>query len=190
MMEKQELIPLEEARRQVALVCRRLGLLHLAFAEVLVAEMGQEKGEKIVARAIKEYSQKIGEIKRDAALGQGLELNAESFSQVSDIPSVGMHERTEQVEVEGEKRDRLYGCVIGKVWQEYGKNRLGRIYCYVDPASSMAFNPQFKMVHTKALPDGDKFCELVFRPTTKKDRQEFDRKDTDWAFIETNTSGE
>jgi len=184
MMEEQEFIPLDEARRQVALVCRRLGLLHLAFAEVLVAELGQEKGEKMVARAIKEYSQKIGEKKRDAALSQGLELTAESFSQVSDIPSIGMHERAEQIEVEGEKRHRLYGCVMGKVWQEYGKNQLGRIYCYVDPASSMAFNPQCKLVHTRALPDGDEFCELVMRPTSEKDRQEFLSQDTNWASIE------
>jgi len=184
MMDEQELISLDEAKRQVALVCRRLGLLHLAFAEVLVAELGQEKGEKIIARAIKEYSRKIGEKKRDAALNQELELIAESFSQVSDIPSIGMHERAEKVEVEGEKRHRLYGCVMSKVWQEYGKNRLGRIYCYVDPASSMAFNPQCKLVHTKALPDGDEFCELVMRPTTERDRQQFLSEDTDWSSIE------
>jgi len=54
MTESKELISLEEAKHEVALVCRRLGLLHLAFAEVLVNELGEEKGKKINARAIKE----------------------------------------------------------------------------------------------------------------------------------------
>ena len=184
MTENNELISREEAKQAVALVCRRLGLLHLAFAKVVVAELGQERGEKVVARAIKEYSKKIGEKKRNVALGQGLELTPENFNKVSDIPSIGMHDRTEQVESEGEKRYRLYGCVMGKVWHEYGKDALGRIYCYVDPASAMAFNPRFKLIHTKTIPDGDAFCELVMRPTTEKDRQEFLAEDTDWTSIE------
>ena len=51
----QDSIPLDEARRQVALVCRRLGLLHLAFADVLVDQLGADRGKRVLARAIKEY---------------------------------------------------------------------------------------------------------------------------------------
>jgi hypothetical protein len=53
-------IPLEEAKRQVALVSRRLGLLHLAFAEVLVRHLGDEEGKKMTARAIKDYGRMVG----------------------------------------------------------------------------------------------------------------------------------
>lgn len=112
MSEKSEMIPIDEAKRQIALACRRLGLLRLAFAQVLVVQLGEEKGKKMVARAIKEYSGMIGEKKREMALSKGLGLTPEDFSQVSDIPSIGMHERSEKVEIEGEKRWRLYGCVI------------------------------------------------------------------------------
>jgi len=177
-------ISIEEASREVALACRRLGLLHLAFAGVLVRELGEEKGKKVLARAIKEYAKMIGEKKKNEAEERNLELTPESFSKVSDLPRIGMHEAVEEVEVAGEKRIRAYGCRMGKLWHEVGKDDLGRIYCHVDPASSMAFNPSFKLVHTKAIPDGDPFCELVMRPTTEKDRLEFQSKDTDWEAIE------
>ena len=179
-----DVISLEEAKKQVALASRRLGLLHLAFAEVLVNEMGEEDGKKCVARAIKEYSRKIGNAKRDKASSMGLEPSAETFFEVSDLPSIGMHEGVEEVEVDGETRYRAYGCVMGRVWQEFGADELGRIYCYVDPASSMEFDRKCKFVHTKAIPDGDEYCELAMRPTTEKDREAFASPDTDWDSVE------
>lgn len=177
-------IPMDEAKRQVALACRRLGLLHLAFAEVLVERLGPEEGRRMVARAIKAYGRRIGEKKKERAGEKKLGLGPASFRALSDLPSIGMHEGIEEVEVGGEKRVRAHGCVMGKVWNEYGKGELGRFYCLVDPASSMTFNPDHKLVHTKALPDGDPYCELVMRPTTEKDKGEFASDDTDWKAIE------
>jgi len=183
-MAEEELISLEEARQEVALVCRRLALLHLAFAEVLVNELGGEKGKRIIARAIKEYGKKVGEGKRQMAIEQGLALTPENLGKFRDLPRFGMHDRRETVEVEGEQRTRAYGCVMGQVWHEYNQDALGRIYCYVDPAKNMAFNPEFKLIHTRALPDGDEFCELVTRPTTDEERQDFLAEDTAWASID------
>jgi hypothetical protein len=177
-------VSIEDAKRQVELTSRRLGLLHLAFAEVLVRDLGPTKGRLLIARAIKEYSLKIAAEKKDRAQEQGIELTEENFMKLSDLPRFGMHEAIEEVEVEGEKRIRAHGCVMGKVWREHEGDALGRYYCFVDPASSMAFNPDFKLVHTKALPDGDPFCELVIRRTTEEDRREFSAKDTHWKSIE------
>ena len=190
MAEKEEwvdAISLEDARMQVALASRRLGLLHLAFAEVLVETLGEEEGRRTIVRAIEEYSKKIGQAKLERALSAGLEPSAETFFEMADLPSIGMHEGVEEVEVDGEMRYRAYGCVMGRVWRECGGDSLGRIYCYVDPASSMEFDQRCKFVHTKAIPDGDEYCELVMRPTTEKDREDFASPDTDWASLETRT---
>ena len=177
-------ISVEECRRQVDLVCRRLGLLHLAFADILIREHGEAKGKKLVARAVKEYSRMIGEDKRQKALAQGLPLTPETMTKFRDIPTIGMHDRAESAEVNGVKRRRAYGCVMARVWHEHGKDDIGRIYCYVDPASAMYFNPHFKIAHTAAEPDGDPFCELVNRPTTEHERQDFLKEDTDWETLD------
>ena len=68
--------------------------------------------------------------------------------------------------------------------KEYGEEKLGRLYCYVDPAKYMAFNPGFKMIHLKALPDGDGCCEFVVKPTSAKEREDFLDDDKDWTYID------
>ncbi|MEW6142383.1 MAG: L-2-amino-thiazoline-4-carboxylic acid hydrolase [Chloroflexota bacterium] len=177
-------IPLEDAVRQIELVCRRLGLLHLAFSDVLIEEYGDEMGRRLIIRAIKKYGCLIGEAKRKKAIADGLPLTPEAMAKYRDIPTIGMHRRAESVEVDGERRRRAYGCVMAKVWHEYGRDDVGRLYCFVDPASAMTFNPDFKTAHTRAEPDGDPYCELVNRPTTEKDRSEIEKQDPDWEAID------
>ncbi len=177
-----ETVALEEAKEQVRKVCVRLGLLHLSFAKTLVDELGEEKGKQLILKAIKDYGVRIGEEAKSNAASQGLDNNIANF--IGDLPSYGMHDRSERVEVDGETRRRVYGCVMAEVWNESGEGELGRLYCYVDPAKYMAFNPKFKLIHTKALPDGDEYCELVVRPTIEQERKDFVDKDEDWSYID------
>jgi hypothetical protein len=79
---------------------------------------------------------------------------------------------------------RAYKCALGEVWKEYGEEKLGRLYCYVDPAKYMAYNPNYKLVHIKALPDGDDYCELTVRPTTEQERKDFSSEKKDWRYID------
>jgi hypothetical protein len=188
MTTKEDLIPRTDAVKAVALTCRRLGVLHIAFAATLVKELGQEKGEELTTKAIKEYARMIGEKKKEIAVSKGWELTEENFRKLSDLPAFGMHDKHEEVVVDGEKRRRPYGCVMSKVWHEYGQDKLGRIYCYVDPASTMFFNPEFKMVHTKAVPDGDAFCELTYRSTSEEDKKELQKKTPNFKAIEAGTT--
>lgn len=170
-VEKDEMIPLKEVEKQVEIAARRLALLHLSYAKTLIEEFGEDKGKKLILKAIKEYGIRIDEkIKKGR---QDL------------FPFLyGLHERKEWVEIESEKRRRVYGCVLAKEWREWGEDSVGRLYCYVDPAKSMTADPMNKMVHTKAFPDGDDYCEIVFRPTTKKERKDFSNKNADWEYID------
>jgi len=181
-----ETISLEEAKRSVELTARRLGLLHLSFARTLVNELGEKKGKELTMKAIKDYGKRIGKEVREGVIKQGLEPIPENYGvgKSRDLPDIGMHEGRKEVEVDGEKRIRAYGCTMAKVWQEYGENELGRLYCYVDPAKYMAFNPNFKLIHTETLPDGNQYCELTVRPTTEQDRKDFTTQDKDWACID------
>jgi len=181
---KEEMITLAQAEEEVATVCRRLGLLHLAFAQVLVDELGDTEGKRLVIKSIESYSRMIGEKKKQVLKEQGLEPNMENLALVRDIPTIGMHDCVEHVEIDGERRSRAHGCVMAKVWREYGMDDLGRLYCYVDPASVMAYNPELKLIHTHAEPDGDEYCELVIRPTSEQERKDFLLHESDWAQVD------
>lgn len=174
-MTKKEAVALEKAKEQVRRVCVRLGLLHLSFAKTLVEELGEKKGKQLVLKAIKAYGIRIGEEAKANVAAQGLDNDPANFKE--GLPLYGMHDSKETVEVEGETRMRAYGCVMGKVWNELGEGKLGRLYCYVDPAKYMAFNPNFKLSHIKVLPDGDEYCEFAIRPTTEQERKDFADKD-------------
>jgi len=183
---KEEVVPFEEAKRAVESVSRRVALLHLSYAKTLIEALGEEKGNELIAKAIKDYGTRVGEKTKEEVLGQGLEPLPENFNTGKSyaIPRFGMHERTETVEIEGESRTRIYGCVLAKVWQEYGEEKLGRLYCYMDVAKYMAYNPNYKLMHTKAIPDGADYCELTVRPTTERERKDFSAEDKDWLYID------
>jgi len=177
-------IPFEEAKRQVELTSQRIGLLHLSYARTLVEELGEEKGKQLIMKAIKDYGKRCGERVKKNVIAQGLEAVPQNYKAGEDLPKFGMHEGTETVEVAGEKRVRAYGCAMAKLWKEYGEDELGRLYCFVDPAKYMAFNPNYKLVHLKAMPDGDDYCEFTVKATTEQERKDFNSADKDWSYID------
>lgn len=181
-----EVVPLDEAKQGIASASRRVALLHLAYAKAIIDEVGVGRGIKIIAKAIKEYGKRIGEKTREEVLSQGLDPVPENFDRgpTYRIPSFGMHDRVEVVDIGGELRVRTYGCVLAKVWKEYGEEKLGRLYCYMDTAKYMGYNPKYKLVHIKCVSDGDEYCEFAVRPTTEKEREDFSSEDKDWFYID------
>ena len=141
MTETLKMVPLDEARFQVKVMARRLALMHLAFAKTLGEELGEPAARDIVVKAMMAYGQLVGE--RNKAGGQ-------------DLPYYGLHEKyiygehefldTRELDLdEGEVFDwskyKVQGCVLAQVFQEMGETELGRLYCYVDAAKSMAVDP-------------------------------------------------
>jgi hypothetical protein len=175
-------ISIEDAKEQVKKACRRLGLLHLSFAKTILEELGEDKGKKLILKAIKEYGTAVGEEAKSKASARGLNNNPANF--IDDLPAYGMHERAEVVKVQGERRTRAFGCVMAGVWNSHHGNKAGCLYCYVDLAKMMAFNPDYKMVHLKAVPLGDDYCEFAIRPTSKQERLDFTEKNKDWRYMD------
>jgi len=175
-------VSLEEAKEQVRKVCKRLALLHLSFSKVINSELGGVKGKKLILKAIKDYGTRIGKEAKEAVTAQGIKNDPENYKK--DLPLYGMHDGMEKVDINGEKRIRAYGCVMGKLWKELGEDEIGRFYCYVDPAKYMAYNPNFKLIHTKAIPDGNEYCEFIIKSTTKQERKDFFEEDKDWSYID------
>ena len=184
--EGERMVPFEEARKYIASVSRRVALLHLCYAKAIINELGTERGKRLILKAIKDFGRKIGEKTREEVLSKDLEPVPENFEigESYVLPKFGMHDKIEVVEIEGEKRFRVYGCILAKVWKEYGEESLGRYYCYMDIAKYMGFNPDYKLIHTKCVLDGDEYCELVVRRTTEKERKDFFAEGKDWTYLD------
>jgi len=168
MCRKEGWIPREEAKQQVLSLIHRLALLHYCFSRTLVEEVGKKEGKKIIHKAIALYGNEVGKKVKQRTLAQGLPTLAENFQ--DDLPSLGWEDR-EKVEVQGEKRARVYACPLAQVWKGLGAAELGRIYCFVDQAKYAAYNPELTCVHTKNVLNGDPYCELAVRaPKTTPSR--------------------
>lgn len=180
--EHDKLVPFEEAKEQVERVCRRLAMLHISYARTLVDELGEQEGKRLAVKAIKDYGKRIGEGSLKKTLEKGLDNHPENYSE--DLPTYGLYDEIEWLQTEKGKTMRLKGCVMGKTWKEMGEEELGRIYCYVDPAKSMAFNIDWALVHSRCIPDGDSFCDLHYRTTSEKEKEEFLGEETDLGKID------
>ena len=109
--------------------------------------LGEQAGKEHILKAIKEYGRMIGEEVREKVEASGLEAIPENY--VEDLPLWGMHKRAESSDIGEEKHTKAFGCVMGETWIEQGEEELGRLYCFIDPAKYILFNPNFKFVHGK-----------------------------------------
>ena len=155
-----ETVSSKEARQQMKNMISRTALLHYAFTQTLIEELGEEKGKALALKAIKRYGGFVGQKARKKAEGKGLPFTRENFQ--DDLPSLGWHHR-EKLVVDGENRARVHTCYLADTWKELGASEIGRLYCFVDQAKYEAFNPGLECVHTKNVLDGDPFCELAVR---------------------------
>jgi len=185
MTEKEEMISLEQAEKEVVKAVRRIALLHLAYAETIVKELGEKTGKELIVKAMRNYGMKIGGKVKKELLEKGLPLTVENYFKVpgEPIPGIGTHSSMDMIKEDGEEIIRAKDCVWAKVFKEYGNEELGRLYCLVDAAQFMAFNPEIKFVHLKAEPDGDDCCDMVFRETTEQERKDFE-EDRDWSYLD------
>lgn len=154
-----ETMPVAEALQQVLIIVERLAMLHYHYASTLVAELGEERGRELVAKAIASYGREVGERQRRKVIEAGFEPSVENYKAVRDLPDMAWSPRGMPVVRLGERE--LQVCPLAKYWIERGAEDLGRLYCYVDQAKYAAFDPECECRHLKNVLDGDDGCQVV-----------------------------
>jgi hypothetical protein len=166
MTNETKIISLEEAVNEVEVAMRRVALLHLAFSDVLVKELGEKRGKELVIKAIMEYGRKITHLVKQGE---------------QDLPKFGI---AEEVSVDDQGRLRAKGCVLAKTFKQFDALELGRLYCYVDAAKSMATDPTQKLIHLTCEACGDEYCTFATKPTTAEERQAFEHNSRSWKSVD------
>lgn len=154
-----EMIPLADCLRQVLITVERLAMLHYHYAQTLIAELGDQRGKELIAKAIASYGREVGERHRQRVIEAGFEPSCENYNVVPDLPTLAWSPRGMPVLRSGDKERPV--CPMAKYWIERGAEDLGRLYCYVDQAKFAAFDPECECRHTSNVLDGDDCCQLV-----------------------------
>lgn len=162
-----DFVPFEEAKNEVKTAMTRLALLHLSFSKTIIEELGQEQGENLIIKSIMEYGRRIIESVRKG--GQ-------------DLPKWGVYS---EISKKGEGKIVASGCTLAKTFSDSNELDLGRFYCYVDAAKSMASDPAEKAIHLTCATCGDDNCTIDVLPTTEEERIAFVQKDiVKWKFVD------
>lgn len=157
----EEKVTLEEATDQVMLMATRMATLYIHFSEVIIEELGEEKGKDLIKNAIMSYGAECGARVREKALEKGLSLDAKNYGAVPDLPSLlWKGEKADYSPPEGDAI-KVSFCPLAHYWKGVHKEELGRIYCFVDEAKYESFNPELKCTHIKNILEGDPYCEMV-----------------------------
>ena len=166
MNEEVKTIPLEDALKAAEGALSRLALLHISFSKVLVEELGEEKGKDMIAKAIIEYGHRIAD-----RVKKGL----------PDLTELGLYEESGEND---EGKSFVKGCVLAKVFKEQDALDVGYMYCYVDAAKFMAWQPDGKMIHLTCEACDDEDCTFDIIPTTEEEQQAFAKRDSSWQQVD------
>jgi len=163
-----ELISRKEATEQVRQMGRMMATLYYHMSHEIVAEVGEEKAQEMISRAIWALGKERGEGQKEKVLTAGYEHVPQNYSKVPDLPSLGWDVEKAQ-HAENETHIKITYCPFAEVWQEKDFAKLGRLYCYIDQAKYQGFHPDSDLVTLKNVLDGDAYCEMVCRGKKSKD---------------------
>ncbi len=162
MSNKQE-ITREEAVSQVRQMGRMLAAIYYHFSREIIAELGEEKGEQLIRRAVWNYGSERGLEQKERVIAAGHKHEPWNYIKASDMPALGWD--LEKVK-EGENPTHIviHYCPFAEYWKEKDFARIGRIYCSVDQAKYQAFHPDSDYIHLhNTLDQGDSYCEMLCR---------------------------
>ncbi len=144
----------------------RIALLHVSFSKAIIDELGEEKGKDLITKSIIEYGRRIVE-----RVKKGL----------PDLTELGLYEE------KGKTKDGIdysKGCALAKVFKEQDAMDVGYLYCYVDPARLMAWDPDAKAVHLSSQACGDEDCKLQILQTTDEEKRDFAQRSKSWRKVD------
>ncbi|MCK4280272.1 MAG: hypothetical protein KAW94_06820 [Candidatus Thorarchaeota archaeon] len=166
MNEEGKTILLEDALKAAEGALSRIALLHISFSKMLVDEFGEEKGKDLIAKAIIEYGHRIVD-----RMKKGL----------PELTDLGLLEESGEND---EGKSFIKGCVLAKVFKEQDALDVGYMYCYVDAAKLMAWQPEGKTIHLTCEACGDEVCTFDILPTTEEEQQAFAKRDSSWQQVD------
>lgn len=165
----EDVIPAEEAAEERRALARRIGRLYLSFARVLVDRLGEEGAREAIMEAMRDYSFQCAEARKAGMM---------------DLPQRGIHETTEVTGEGGARRLASTGCGIAQEFRRQDEEKLGSLYCYVDPCSFMFTIPNIKLYHTRMEPLGDDCCEFDLGIASDEEMAAVTEKGRDYAFVD------
>ncbi|MFZ7103914.1 MAG: L-2-amino-thiazoline-4-carboxylic acid hydrolase [Peptococcaceae bacterium] len=146
---------LKSAEEPVVRFAKLMAELYYFMAREMIERLGQEEGREAVRAAIKNFGQARIKAMHEEAKEKGLALNdLQTFAQIRDLPMIGWETNpADPLEV-------TY-CPMEDVWDQYGAQELGALYCEIDYLLYEGFGAVLERPACRT--SGDKTCKFIPR---------------------------
>lgn len=138
----------------VGKMAKLMAELYYFMANEMIARLGEETGKAAIRNAITEFGKARAEVMKEEALERGLEINAETYSLVRDMPSISWEKDPEN------PCDVTY-CPMHDIWEQLNALELGALYCEIDDVLYKSFNVEYERPLCKTL--GDHCCRFIIQ---------------------------
>jgi len=153
-MEVGDLGKIRSTDEPVGKMAKLMAELYYFMAREMIARLGDEKGKEAIRNAIAMFGEARAEVMKEEAQERGLELNAETYALVRDMPSASWEKDPENPE------DITY-CPMHDMWSQLDAIELGALYCEIDEILYKNFKINYERPLCKT--HGDHCCRFIIK---------------------------
>jgi hypothetical protein len=133
------------------------------LSRAVVEQVGQQRGEAAMRKAVQHYGAQRGRRMALRAQADGHALSVASYMAYGEWRANPGEMEQEMVEGPPHARERIYRCPWQTAWQTHGLLSYGRVYCLeIDGALLRGFNPTLHVDVLGTQTNGAAQCEFVF----------------------------
>lgn len=138
----------------VGKMAKLMAELYYFMAGEMIDRLGDEKGKEAIRNAIAMFGEARAETMKDETKERGLELNAETYALVRDMPSISWEKDPEN------PMDVTY-CPMHDMWSQLDALELGALYCEIDEILYTNFRIDYERPFCKT--HGDHCCRFIIK---------------------------
>jgi hypothetical protein len=144
-------------------------LLFAWIAQAIEEQVGQQKGEDVIRKTVRQYGEERG---RRMLLRAQAKKHALSMINYLGYREYNISPGVMDLKISSKPPHAMFStstCPWHKAWEENGLMSVGKLYCLeIDQALLRGFNPNLQLEVIGTLPAGDPRCEFIYHDANLK----------------------
>lgn len=142
----------------VGRMAKLMAELYYFMAREFIERLGEEAGREAIRSAVTGFGEARAKVMREEAKERGLEINAETYAIVRDMPGISWEKDP------ANPADITY-CPMHDMWDQLDALEIGALYCEIDSILYHGFQVDFERPFCKT--SGDSCCRFVIHDKNK-----------------------
>ncbi len=149
---------------KMMMTARQHALLFALISKLLIREIGIEKGEPMIRKAVREYGRQRGKRMALRAKENGHSLTMDNYFAYGEWAVTKNEMKFKFIEKTPHARMNIFQCPWYETWKDSRLLEFGKYFCQeIDAALVHGFNPQLVIHVNSTRTNGGEYCDFIFR---------------------------